>query len=236
MVRIGDRPILWHIMNTYASFGHREFLIALGYKGEQIKEYFLNYRSLNGNFSIDLKKGQIKEHSTSAVDWKVSLIDTGLDTMTGGRIQKMREFIGDELFFLTYGDGLADVDIHQLLEFHKSHGKIATVTTVRPVVRFGELTLNGNSVAKFEEKPQLKRGWINGGFFVFDARIFELIEGPQTMLEREPMDALVSAGELMAFRHEGFWQCMDTKRDHELLQSIWESNSVPWEKRTAGLN
>jgi glucose-1-phosphate cytidylyltransferase len=218
MVRIGNKPIVWHIMRTYAKYGHKDFYLALGYKSEVVKEYFLNYKALNSDITVDLASGQIFSDQDRGVDWRVSLIDTGENTMTGGRMKRMKSFIGDESCMVTYGDGVADIDIDKLLEFHKSHGKMITMTAVRPVARFGELELEGNRVLTFKEKPQLHDGWINGGFFVVEPSFFDLIEGDNTLLEREPLEAAAKMGELMAYRHEGFWQCMDTLRDKEILE------------------
>ena len=230
MVRIGSKPIIWHIMKTYSDYDLKNFYIALGYKSEIIKNFFLNYKSFNNNFSINLTDGKIKYHNDEQLDWKINLIDTGLNTMTGGRVKRMQQFIGKERFMLTYGDGLSDININELISFHQSHGKMATVTAVRPTARFGELNIDANdTVMKFEEKPQLYEGWINGGFFIFEPEIFDLIDGDETLLEREPLEKISNAGELMAFKHNGFWQCMDNKRDHDLLQSYWDSGP-PWVK------
>lgn len=228
LVRIGGKPILWHIMNYYAKYNHKDFYVGLGYKAEMVKEYFINYRSLNSDFSIDLASGLITPHQLDNVDWKITLIDTGEKTMTGGRVKRFKEFIGNETCMLTYGDGLSNVDLDKLLAFHKSHGKMVTLTSVRPTARFGELNLNGGEVISFQEKPQLHEGWINGGFFVFEPAFFDLIDNDFTMLEREPLEKVVKMGELMAYRHDGFWQCMDNKRDYELLQSIWTEGNAPW--------
>ena len=230
MVQIGDKPILWHIMKNYAHFGHNEFYVALGYKAEVIKKYFLHYRSLNADFTVDLETGTVTPHQLDKVNWKVTLVESGLNTMTGGRVKRMKPFINDETFMLTYGDGLSDLNFDELINFHKSHGKMITMTAVRPVARFGELELDGDQVISFEEKPQLQAGWINGGFFVMEPECMELIAGDETMLEREPLVAAARQGELMAYRHEGFWQCMDTKRDHELLTSLWETDTAPWRR------
>ncbi|MBM3815230.1 MAG: glucose-1-phosphate cytidylyltransferase [Acidimicrobiia bacterium] len=227
MVPIGGRPMLWHIMQRYARFGHKDFYVALGYKAEVIKEYFLNYRALNADFTIDLASGSIRPHQTDSVDWRVTLVNTGDATMTGGRVKRMKPYIGNEPFLLTYGDGVADIDLDALLSFHRSHGKMITVSAVRPAARFGELELDGARVSSFKEKPQLHEGWINGGFFVIEPNFFDLIEGDGTLLEREPLEQAVKAGELMAYCHEGFWHCMDTKRDHELLESLWKKGA-PW--------
>ena len=230
MVQIGDKPILWHIMKGYAHFGHNDFYVALGYKAEKIKEYFLNYRTLNADFMVNLGTGDVNPHQLDEIDWKVTLIDCGLYTMTGGRVKRMKPFIGNETFLLTYGDGLSDVNLEALVKFHKSHGKLITMTAVRPVARFGELELDNDQVISFEEKPQLHEGWINGGFFVIEPEFLELIEGDEIMLEREPLVEAVQQGELMAYRHEGFWQCMDTKREHDLLNKLWDTNSAPWRR------
>tara|TARA_B100001250_G_scaffold202781_1_gene173848 strand:+ start:12857 stop:13618 length:762 start_codon:yes stop_codon:yes gene_type:complete len=227
MVTIGGKPILWHIMNTYAHFGHNDFYIALGYKAELIKDYFLNYRALNADFTVDLESGDITHHQVESNNWKVTLVNTGADSMTGGRVKRMQSYIGNEPFLLTYGDGVADIDLEELLAFHKDHGKMVTVSAVRPAARFGELEMNGNKVSNFQEKPQLHEGWINGGYFVINPEFFDLIDGDSTMLEREPLEKATKAGELMAYKHKGFWHCMDTKRDHELLESLWKKGA-PW--------
>jgi len=228
MVPIGGRPILWHIMNGYASFGHKEFCIAVGYKAEIIKEYFLNYRAVNSDFTIDLYSGALTPHQLDPIDWKVTLVNTGIDTMTGGRVKRMQDYIGDSTFLLSYGDGVANIDINDLIRFHKSHGKMVTITAVRPAARFGELEIDQNCVYSFKEKPQLNEGWINGGFFVIEPDFLNLINGDGSMLEREPLSLAVEMGELMAYRHHGFWHCMDNKRDHDLLESMWSKGSAPW--------
>lgn len=227
MVPIGSKPILWHIMGIYAQHGHKDFYVALGYKGETIKEYFLNYRSLNSDFTIDLKSGTVQSHQQDQVDWNVTLVNTGENTMTGGRVKRMKPYVGNETCMLTYGDGLSDVNISELLKFHKSHGKMITVTAVRPVARFGEIQLENSAVINFKEKQQMHEGWINGGFFIIEPGVFEYIDSDSTLFEREPLEALVSEGQLMAYKHEGFWQCMDTKRDHEMLEEVW-AKGAPW--------
>ena len=227
MVPIGGRPLLWHIMSSYAYFGHNDFYLALGYKSEIIKDYFLNYHSLSSDFTVNLKSGKITSHQIDSLDWNITLIDTGLKSMTGGRVKRMQPYIGNETCMLTYGDGVADIDINKLLKFHKSHGKMVTVTAVRPAARFGELHLNNNRVTNFEEKPQMHNGWINGGYFVIEPSFFNLINNDEIMLEREPLLQAADAGELIAYRHDGFWQCMDNKRDHDLLQSLWD-RGAPW--------
>jgi glucose-1-phosphate cytidylyltransferase len=227
MIQVGGKPILWHVMNTYAKYGHTDFFVALGYKAEVIKDYFLNYRALNSDFTISLKTGEIVAHQMEKTDWSVTLVNTGESSMTGGRLKRMRKFVGDETFLLTYGDGLSDVNLDSLLSFHKKNGKMITMTAVRPSARFGELELDGDKVKHFEEKPQMHDGWINGGFFVIEPSFFDLIDGDSTLLEREPLELAAKAGQLMAYKHDGFWQCMDTKRDHELLESLWETGA-PW--------
>jgi glucose-1-phosphate cytidylyltransferase len=227
MVPIGGQPILWHIMHSYASFDHKDFFVALGYKADVIKSFFLNYRSLNSDFSIDLASGGVTPHQLNSVDWRVTLVHTGDKSMTGGRVKRMQKFIGNETCMLTYGDGVANIDLDALLAFHRSHGKLVTVSAVRPAARFGELEMDGAKVTSFKEKPQLHEGWINGGYFVIEPAFFDLIAGDETMLEREPLERAAAMGELMAYRHDGFWHCMDTKRDHELLESMW-TKGAPW--------
>ena len=227
MITIGGKPILWHIMQTYAKFGHKDFYLALGYKAELIKDYFLNYRALNANFTIELGSGNILSHQLDHVDWKVTLVDTGDKTMTGGRLKRMKEFIGDEPFMLTYGDGVTDINLDEVLKFHRSHGKLVTMSAVRPAARFGELELEGDVVRSFKEKPQMHEGWINGGFFIIEPKFFDFIDDDSTLLEREPLEKATKLGELMAYKHKGFWHCMDTKRDHDLLESLWRSGA-PW--------
>jgi len=228
MVTVGGKPILWHIMNTYAKFDHKNFYVALGYKADVIKEYFLNYRALNSDFTVNLSNGSIVEHQQDAVDWKVSLVDTGLNSMTGGRVKRMQNFIGNEPFLLTYGDGVADIDIDSLVKFHKSHGKMVTVSAVHPGARFGELDIDSSVVTSFKEKPQVTQGWINGGYFVIEPEFFNLIEGDNTILEKEPLEKVAQMGELMSYQHDGFWQCMDTKRDRDSLEDLWKAGSAPW--------
>ena len=230
MVSIGGRPIIWHIMRTYASFGFKEFYLALGYKAEVIKNYFLNYRNLNSDFTINLENGEIISEGWDKVDWKVTLIDTGLKTMTGGRLKRMKPYVSDDTFLLTYGDGLSDININSLIQFHKSHKKMITVSAVHPGARFGELEIEDNTVISFKEKPQTKKGWINGGYFVVEPQFFELIEGDDTILEKNPLEKATELGELKAFHHEGFWQCMDTRRDRDHLESLWNNGNAPWRK------
>ena len=228
MVKIGGKPILWHIMKSYAHYGHKDFNLALGYKAEVIKEYFLNYSSLNSDFSVNLSNGEVNPHVVEDIDWRVTLINTGIDSMTGGRLKRMRSYINNETFMLTYGDGVSDIDIAALLKFHKSHGKMVTISAVRPNARFGELQIKENKVIAFEEKPQTSQGWINGGYFVIEPEFFELIADDATILEKEPLEKAAAAGELMAFHHDGFWQCMDTKRDLDYLEELWLGNNAPW--------
>ena len=227
MVTVGGKPILWHIMQSYARFEHKDFYVACGYKAEVIKEYFLNYRTMNSNFTVNLGTGDLFPHEIADVDWRVTVVNTGVNTMTGGRLKQMKDYIGNETFMMTYGDGLSNVDLDRLLEFHKSHGKMLTVSAVRPAARFGEFKFNSEKVLSFEEKPQMHDGWINGGYFVVEPAFFDLIEGDATMLEREPFEKALKLEELVAYRHQGFWQCMDTKRDHELLETLW-LNGAPW--------
>ena len=228
MVTVGNRPILWHIMKTYSKFDHKDFYIALGYKAEAIKEYFLNYRMINSNFTVDLSTGDTIEHVQDEIDWNVTLVDTGLNSMTGGRVKRMQSYIGNETFLLTYGDGVSNVDIDTLLNFHKSHGKMVTVTAVHPSARFGELDISNGVVTTFKEKPQTTQGWINGGYFVIEPEFFDLIEGDSTVLEKGPLEKAAKMGELMSYQHDGFWQCMDTKRDRDLLEKLWNENNAPW--------
>ena len=230
MVTIGDKPILWHVMQIYAKFGHNDFYIALGYKAEIVKEFFLHYHSLNSDFTVDLDNGVITYHQKNVVNWKVTLIDTGLDSMTGGRVKRMEPYVSDGTFLLTYGDGLSNINIDSLVKFHQKHGRMITVSAVHPRARFGELEIKGKQVTSFQEKPQTRQGWINGGYFVIEPKFFELIEGDQTILEREPLEHTAQMGELMAYQHEGFWQCMDTKRDRDNLEEFWRSGKVPWKR------
>ena len=231
MVEIGGKPILLHIMKIFEKHNIQDFHLALGYKADFIKDYFLKYNSLNNDFSVNLKNGKIKFNDIIEENWNINLTDTGLNTMTGGRLLRLKESLkNEETFMLTYGDGVSNVDLTRLLEFHKSHGRIATVTAVRPPVRFGELIINDNKVEEFAEKPQAGKGWINGGFFVFNKEIFNYIEGDSIMLEREPLEKLSKLGELMAYKHDDFWQCMDTIREKEILEGLLNSNSAPWLK------
>jgi len=227
MVEIGGRPILWHIMKHYSHHGYEDFVIALGYKGEFIKRYIVDYLPLNSDLTVEMETGRISTHGRPDENWTVTLVDTGHDTATGGRIKRLAPVIGDETFLLTWGDGVADVDIDELIEFHRSHGKLATVTAVRPPARFGRLDLDGDAVVHFSEKPQLDQGWINGAFFVLEPQVFDYIDGDDTQWERGPMEKLAADGQLMAFKHRSFWQCMDTLRDKKLLEKLW-ANGAPW--------
>jgi glucose-1-phosphate cytidylyltransferase len=229
MVEVGGHPLLWHIMNIYAAHDVNEFIVALGYKGEVIKEYFQNFFAFDKDLSIDLSTGEVATHGRRQTNWKVHLVDTGLATQTGGRIRRLREWLGeDRTFMMTYGDGVADVDIRRLHEFHRKHGRLATVTVARPPARFGGIVFDGDRVAEFTEKPQTGEGWINGGFFVLDRRTIDYIDEDATIWERGPLERLARDGELMAFRHEGFWQPMDTLREKQLLESLWQSGRAPW--------
>jgi glucose-1-phosphate cytidylyltransferase len=229
MVSVGGKPILWHIMRTYAHFGHKDFYLALGYKAEVIKDYFLHYRSLNADFTVNLATGDIESHQVDDTDWRVTMIHTGLESMTGGRIKRLKQFIGNEPFLLTYGDGVADIDIEALINFHNSHGKMVTISAVHPGARFGELEIKDNQIISFKEKPQTRQGWINGGYFVIEPEFFDLISGDNTVLEQEPLEKVAAMGELMAFQHDGYWQCVDTKRDRDHLEELWQSGDAPWE-------
>jgi glucose-1-phosphate cytidylyltransferase len=228
MVEIGGRPILWHIMNIYAAYGHKEFIVALGYRGDVIKHYFLNYYHLRNSLSVQLGSGRVEVHGGGREDWMVHLIDTGARTETGGRIKRLAPWVSGETFMMTYGDGVASINIHDLVGFHWRHHKLATVTAVRPPARFGGLTFDGDVVAQFVEKRQISEGWINGCFFVLEPGVLEYIDGDETILEREPLERLARDGQLMAYRHEAFWQCMDTLRDVRLLEDLWQEGKAPW--------
>jgi len=228
MVEIGGHPILWHIMMHYAHYGYDEFIVALGYKGEVIKKYMVDYCSLKSNLKVNLRTGEIEANGGYKPDWTIQLVDTGLTTQTGGRIKRLASYVGNETFMLTWGDGVSDVDLDDLLEFHRSHGKLATLTAVRPPARYGHLDLNGTRVLEFSEKPQTEEGWINGAFFVLEPEVFNYIDGDETVWEREPLERLASAGQLMAYKHTSFWQCMDTLREKHLLEKLWQSENPPW--------
>jgi glucose-1-phosphate cytidylyltransferase len=228
MVEIGGQPMLWHIMQSYAAYGFKEFVVALGYRGEVIKDYFVNYRYRNRSLTVRLGRGDIQMHDGEGEDWTVHLLDTGVDTETGGRVKRLARFAGNEPFMLTYGDGVCSLDIRELVAFHRRHGKLATVTAVRPPARFGGIAFNGDLVARFHEKPQIGEGWINGGFFVLEPGVTEYVDNDGITWEREPMERLAAEGQLVAYRHDGFWQCMDTLRDVRLLESLWQEGKAPW--------
>lgn len=228
MVEIGGQPILWHIMMHYSHYGFKRFVIALGYRSEVIKKYMVDYCSLHSNLTVNLQTGEVQIHDGVKPDWTVELVDTGIATLTGGRIKRLAPYLGHETFMLTWGDGVSNVNLRELLAFHRSHGKLATLTAVRPPARFGHLDLVGDHVAEFSEKPQTREGWINGAFFVLEPGVFDYIDGDETQWEREPLEQLAHDGQLMAYRHASFWQCMDTLRDKRLLESLWENGKAPW--------
>ena len=229
MVEIGGWPILWHIMKIYAEQQFDEFVVALGYKGEAIKRYFFDYQALRGSVTIDLGSRRVTPHDLSAGDWKIHLVETGAETNTGGRVLRLRHLLGDETFMLTYGDGVANVDLEAILRFHRGHGKLATVTAVRPPARFGGLEIDGEGFVKaFIEKPQIGEGWINGGFMVLEPGVFKYLADDQSSLEADALEAVAANGQLMAYRHDGFWQCMDTLRDKRQLEQLWTSGAPPW--------
>jgi glucose-1-phosphate cytidylyltransferase len=231
MVEIGGKPILFHIMMHYAHYGFKEFVIALGYKGEYIKKYMVDYCSLSNSLKVNLGNGKIDvlRNGSAIRDWTVDLIDTGESTLTGGRIKRLSPYLGNSTFMLTWGDGVSNVNLPELIEFHRAHKRLATVTAVRPPARFGRLEIHNDQVVEFSEKPQLGEGWINGAFFVLEPQVFDYIEGDDTQWEREPLERLAKDGQLMAFRHGGFWQCMDTLRDKKLLNDLWQSGNAPWQ-------
>ncbi|PKQ20013.1 MAG: glucose-1-phosphate cytidylyltransferase [Actinobacteria bacterium HGW-Actinobacteria-6] len=228
MAEIGDKPILWHIMKTYSSFGFNEFVVCLGYKGYMIKEYFSNYFLHNCDVTFNMRDHSMDVHQNANEPWSVTLVDTGAETQTGGRLGRVASYLGDETFMMTYGDGVANIDIGELLEFHRNQGKAATVTAVQPMGRFGAMELSGDSVDRFQEKPEGDGGWINGGFFVLEPSVIDLIQGDSTVFENEPLETLASTGQLSAFRHSGFWQPMDTLRDKNTLDTLWRSKTAPW--------
>ncbi len=230
MVEIGGRPILWHIMKHYSYYGFNEFVIALGYKGEVIKQYFLDYPQLNGNITVSLRKGEVKVHQTECEDWTVHLFDTGLNTLTGSRLKHLEPWLKDETFMVTYGDGVADLDLGALLRFHRSHGRLVTITAVRPPSRFGGVIFDGEGemVSRFAEKSQIDEGWINGGYLVCEPGVFAYLTGDESSLEAHGLERLATDRQLAAFRHEGFWQCMDTLRDLRLLESMWRNGQACW--------
>jgi len=230
MVEIGGRPILWHILKIYEHFGFYDFGIAMGYKSEVIKDYFLNYYYQQSDLTIELKTGKVTTHETKREDWHIFLSDTGTLTQTGGRIKRMKDWIGNSTFMMTYGDGVTNVDIEALLKFHKSQGKLVTLTAVRPPSRFGGLSISNGLVNNFQEKPQIGEGWINGGFFVIEPEALDYIADDATLWEREPLENLSRDGQLAAYQHEGFWQCMDTIRDVQMLENLWKAGNAPWKK------
>lgn len=227
MVEIGGRPILWHIMKIYERHGFSEFFLALGYKGEVIKDYFLNYHARQSNLRVKLSTGEVTYTDPAAEEWQVSMVDTGANSMTGGRLLRLKGHL-TETFMLTYGDGVSDVDLSALLSFHKSHGRLATVTAVRPPARFGDLIIEDGQVRCFQEKPQAGSGWINGGFFVFEPGVFEFLSDDSTILERTPLERLAAEGQLMSYQHSGYWQSMDTLRDRNALEEQWATGKAPW--------
>jgi glucose-1-phosphate cytidylyltransferase len=228
MVEIGGKPILWHIMKIFSAFGFNEFVLALGYRGDLIKDYFINYCYRSRSLTVNLPSGDISVHSGDCEDWTVHLLDTGLATNTGGRVRQAAKFIGRNRFLLTYGDGVADIDIRRLLDFHDQHNGLATVTAVRPPARFGGIVMDTDTVSRFAEKPQVGEGWINGGFFVVEPEAVDCIADDAVLWEGEPLERLTRAGQLVAYRHEGFWHCMDTLRDVRDLEALWQTNKAPW--------
>jgi glucose-1-phosphate cytidylyltransferase len=229
MVEIGGgMPILWHIMMHYHHYGYREFAIALGYKGEYIKRWFTDYMNHDGSMTVRVAKGEVSRYGRTAPDWSVDLVDTGAATLTGGRIKRLQEWMGRGTFMLTWGDGVSNVDLRSLLAFHRSHGKLATMTAVRPPARYGHIEFDGDRVVEFNEKPQALEGWINGAFFVLEPEVLQYIDGDDVMFEHAPMQRLAAEGQLVAYRHTSFWQCMDTLREKQLLQNLWDSGSAPW--------
>jgi len=229
MVEIGGKPILWHIMKTYSHYGIDEFIIALGYKGEYIKEYFLNLHAFNSDLTIDLANNKTILHQNDQPNWTVHLVDTGLYTQTGGRLKRLKKWLeNDETFMFTYGDGVADIDIGKLLEFHKSHGKMSTVSTVRAPSRFGRAGFDGNRITQFFEKPEHGEGWINGGYFVLNAGVFDYIDSDESIWERSAVEKLVKEGRLMGYKHYGFWSCMDTLKEKNFLEDLWNKKEAPW--------
>ena len=228
MVEIGGQPILWHIMKIYSQYGFNDFAIALGYKGDVIKKYMVGLHSLSSNMTVDTRSGQVKTHGSDAPEWKVDLIETGQNTMTGGRIKRLIPYMGGETFMMTWGDGVSTVNLDNLLAFHRAHGKLATLTAVRPPARYGHLEFEGDQIRQFTEKPQTAEGWINGAFFVLEPEVYDYIDGDETQFEHEPLERLAAEGQLMAYRHDGFWQCMDTLREKHILENYWSSGDAPW--------
>ncbi len=235
MIEIGGKPVLWHIMKIYAAHGINEFIVAAGYKAEVIKAYFLNFYAINNDISIDLGSGKTIIHDGNQPNWRIHIVDTGLYTQTGGRIKRLQKWLDDsDTFMVTYGDGFSDVNISALLEYHKSHGKLVTMTTVLPPSRFGRISFNDCEICHFEEKPQTDEGWINGGFLVFNRRALDYIEGDETILERQPLQQLARDGQLIGYRHHGFWSCMDTLKEKNMLEELWNSGNPPWLKQSTG--
>lgn len=230
MIEIGDRPILWHIMKEYSHYGFNDFIICLGYKQQVIKEFFSNYYLHTSDITFDMENNKMTVHNHSADPWKVTLVDTGLNTMTGGRIKRIKDYIGNETFMLTYGDGVSDINPKELLKFHKKNGKLATITAIQPGGRFGALDINekNSTIREFMEKRKEDGGWINGGYMVLSPKIFDYIEGDQTVLEKEPLEKVAKMGQLSAYKYDGFWQCMDTLRDKIYLEELWDSGEAPW--------
>lgn len=228
MVEIGGQPILWHIMKIYSTFGVKDFAVAMGYKAEMIRSYFLNYYYHHSDLTVHLKNGKVEIQDGETIDWSVFLADTGAKTQTGGRLKRLASWVGNETFMFTYGDGVADINIEKLLAFHRAHGKLATITVVRPPSRFGWISFEGDAVKKFEEKPITGEEWASAGFFVVEPEVLDMIENDDTIWERGPMEKLAQMGQLMAYRHEGFWQCMDTLRDMQFLEKLWDSEQAPW--------
>jgi len=228
LVEIGGKPILWHIMRHYAQYNFKNFVIALGYKGEMIKKYMKDYCALNSNLTVNMGSGEIIINDGYKPDWMVELIDTGIPTLTGGRIKRLAPYLGNETFMLTWGDGVSDINLQNLLAFHRSHGKLATLTAVRPPARYGHMNFIGDKVSEFTEKPQTVEGWINGAFFVLEPGVFDYVEGDMTQWEKEPLENLAKDGQLMAYRHDSYWQCMDTLREKYILEELWKSGQAPW--------
>ncbi|MDB4888788.1 MAG: glucose-phosphate cytidylyltransferase [Gemmatimonadetes bacterium] len=229
MVAVGEQPILWHIMKHYSHFGFNEFVVALGYRGDVIKRFFVDYHTLNGSMTVDLKSGELTRRQDEQEDWRVHLVDTGKSANTGGRIKRLQPLLDSGTFMVTYGDGVCNVDLRDVLRFHREQGRLATVTAVRPPARFGGILFDGDRVAEFTEKPQIGEGWINGGFMIFEPGVFDYLEGDSTILEVEALEKLAADHQLSAYRHDGFWQCMDTLRDKWLLERLWQSGSAPWQ-------
>jgi glucose-1-phosphate cytidylyltransferase len=228
MVQVGDHPILWHIMKHYGHYGFKEFFLALGYKGDVIKKYFLDYHSLNGDITVDLATGEVQVHEAEREDWVIHLVDTGLSVNTGGRIRRLKPQLSKQTFMVTYGDGVCDLNLKELLSFHHSHGRIATLTAVRPPARFGGLIFEGDLLTEFTEKPQIGEGWINGGYLVLEPEIFDYLDGDASSLESDALERLALDGQLAAYRHGQFWQCMDTLRDKHRLEALWSEGQAPW--------